>query len=75
MPQSRLNAQTRQAAEVQSFESVLARYNLDGTPDSTFGLNGIRRYSEAEEGLFSQLAVQPDGKFLVGGDFITGRLR
>lgn len=68
---SRLIGLTREATKVQSFESVLARYNLDGTPDSSFGLNGIRRYSEAEDGLFFQLAVQPDGKFLVGGDFIT----
>jgi len=43
----------------------LARLNADGTPDSTFGsFAGISSY-----GYVKAVAVQPDGKILIGGNF------
>ncbi len=56
----------------QQFQLALARYNPDGTPDTTFSGDGQRvdaivttsqDYDNAAEGL----TVQPDGKVLVGG--------
>jgi uncharacterized delta-60 repeat protein len=43
----------------------IARLNQDGTLDSTFlhGLSGL-------SGPLSSIAIQPDGKILIGGDFI-----
>jgi|GEM_PF-2562814 len=48
---------------------ILARYNPDGSPDSSFGINGIVRtdigfgtYDEA-----TTLAIQPDGKIVAAG--------
>lgn len=45
---------------------VLARYNADGSPDTSFGTDGVARsnaYSETPYGL----AIQPDGKLVVAG--------
>lgn len=57
---------TRQANSVTSF---IARYYLDGTPDDTFGDNGILRLNlfDSSTALIN-LVVQPDGKTLTSGD-------
>src|SRR4051812_16079132 len=41
----------------------LARYNMDGSPDKTFGINGI----QAADYLFSSIAIQGDGKIVTLG--------
>jgi uncharacterized delta-60 repeat protein len=53
--------------------NILARYNLDGTPDATFGENGLVHFSINEgDGFVYNLAVQRDGKILVAGDVSVG---
>lgn len=61
---------------------IITRYNFNGTPDTTFGANGLIRYND--QTLFGQLqdiALQPDGKIVItgtkysdDGDFITARI-
>ena len=64
-------------------DALIARFNTDGTPDSTFGNAGLITYvmgNQYDE--FHDIAVQPDGKIVVGGrtwqnnsyDFIVMRL-
>jgi uncharacterized delta-60 repeat protein len=50
---------------------VLARFNPDGTPDQTFGSNGIVRPTT---GYAYSMALQPDGKILEGGQDPSGFL-
>ncbi len=46
----------------------LVRYNQNGTPDSTFGSNGIVKTSfGSSQAAGNAVAVQPDGKILVAG--------
>jgi uncharacterized delta-60 repeat protein len=46
----------------------IARYNADGTPDTTFGTNGLLTVQfTGEAGWLYDAAVLPDGKILVGG--------
>ncbi|MCO5179404.1 MAG: hypothetical protein M9896_05060 [Candidatus Promineofilum sp.] len=59
--------------------NVIGRYHADGTPDATFGDNGLLRLTLAGgAGLIFNLTVQPDGKTLVSGDtlyeFVTARI-
>jgi uncharacterized delta-60 repeat protein len=55
--------------EVGPSQAAVSRFNYDGTPDTTFGTNGLvltsfpgTNYSQA-----SVVIEQPDGKILVGG--------
>lgn len=51
------------------FDHMIARYNADGTPDTTFGENGVVRFTyENGAGIFRNIASQQDGKLLVAGD-------
>lgn len=53
---------------------VVARYNTDGTIDTTFGSNG-RRIIVANQTLIStayRIAIQPDGKVLIAGMTTAG---
>lgn len=48
---------------------TLRRFQADGTPDTSFGINGLVEIG-GEEGVFhmmSRLEVQPDGKYIVSG--------
>lgn len=45
----------------------IARYNADGSIDQTFGAGGESQIGA--NGVVFALAVQPDGKTLIGGDF------
>ena len=45
------------------------RYNSDGTPDTGFGDGGSIRTSEGQAGNTRAVAVQSDGKILVGGTY------
>jgi uncharacterized delta-60 repeat protein len=47
---------------------AIARYNIDGTPDATFGSDGTVTTDVAPSGDFGQaVAIQTDGKIVVGG--------
>ncbi len=50
----------------EQYAKVLTRYNSNGTLDTSFGVNGI---SPIEVASFSgmKIALQPDGKLIVGG--------
>jgi len=52
-------------------ERLIARYNLDGTLDGTFGSNGIAAISLANSINATSVAVQADGKILVAGHIIS----
>jgi uncharacterized delta-60 repeat protein len=51
---------------------LFIRYNSDGTPDSTYGTNGIIEvavpYSPANSGEINGAARQPDGKIILVGE-------
>jgi serralysin len=47
--------------------SILVRYNANGTIDNGFGTNGIVQFGEFGTGV--SIALQPDGKILVSGEF------
>ncbi|HTN45361.1 MAG TPA: T9SS type A sorting domain-containing protein [Flavipsychrobacter sp.] len=46
---------------------ILVRYNANGTIDNSFGTNGIVQFGEFGTGV--SMALQPDGKILVSGEF------
>ena len=57
-------------------DSILIRYNMDGSLDTTFGSGGatiIRVNGDlgGEEQSFQAIAFQPDGKILAGGHYAT----
>ena len=45
----------------------LARYNADGSPDSTFGVNGVLGVKVTGQGAIESLALAPGGKILEAG--------
>ena len=53
---------------------AVVRYNPDGSPDTSFGVNGIATavFSDTESSTAQDIVIQPDGKIvLVGSDVIT----
>ena len=49
-------------------DPVLVRYNTDGTPDTSFGTNGITIYDNPSDFDFiNDLVIQSDGKIILGG--------
>ena len=48
---------------------IVARFNTDGTPDSTFGSGGIAepQVDTGSSTSLSDIALQPDGRIVVGG--------
>lgn len=46
---------------------LIARYNSDGSPDSSFGNNGYVLSAVGSSATAAELAIQPDGKILVAG--------
>ena len=49
-------------------EAVLVRYQTNGDPDPTFGIDGIvQRSIPYDEWFTAAVAIQPDGRLLVGG--------
>ncbi|HZI86290.1 MAG TPA: PKD domain-containing protein [Pyrinomonadaceae bacterium] len=58
----------------QSFEMIIARYNIDGSLDPTFGSGGIVTTDIGGFAIAFAVALQPDGKIVVGGrgDLISG---
>ena len=51
---------------------ALARYNLDGSLDSSFGSGGTVRTDVGGADVASGIALQPDGSILVSGSTTTG---
>lgn len=49
-------------------ELFVARYNSDGTSDNTFGNSGYVSTSVLNNATASAVAIQPDGKIVVGGN-------
>lgn len=47
---------------------TIARYNANGTLDSTFGTGGIVKTAFSERAYAYSVAIQSDGKIVVGGD-------
>lgn len=51
------------------FDHIVGRYNADGTPDATFGDDGLVRFTVNDgEGVYSNISAQQDGRLLVVGD-------
>src|SRR5205085_12291151 len=50
---------------------ALARYNTDGSPDSSFSRDGL--LTGSFRAALTSLVIQPDGKILVGGGFVLVR--
>jgi len=50
-----------------STDLAVGRFNIDGTPDATFGTNGMIIFQGQGDGSFNTIAFQPDGKVVVGG--------
>jgi uncharacterized delta-60 repeat protein len=46
---------------------AMARYNADGTPDLTFGVGGAETTSIDDDAEARAMALQPDGKIVLGG--------
>jgi hypothetical protein len=60
-------------AQGDPYNNFVARYNLDGTPDETFGNEGLLRYNILDgAGTAYNVAVQNDGKILLAGDVLVG---
>ncbi len=57
---------TTVALEDASVKKILTRYQSDGTPDTSFGTNGNTTL-EVDSFSGSKMALQPDGKIIVGG--------
>jgi uncharacterized delta-60 repeat protein len=51
----------------QSFEIIVARYNVDGSLDPTFGSDGIVTTDVGGFAMAFGVALQPDGKIIVAG--------
>lgn len=49
----------------------LARFNADGTPDPTFGVNGVVTSDRPGIERFAALALQADGRIVGAGSFFT----
>lgn len=62
-----LAAGSTQPAGSSRYESVIARYNSNGTLDTSFGSNGVVITAMGQSGSASGVAVQPDGKIVIGG--------
>ncbi len=51
----------------QGFDFAVARYNPDGSPDTTFGTGGVTTWDLSEADVANAVAILPDGKILVAG--------
>lgn len=61
---------TLRGGDMAATKQVLTRLNADGTPDATFGDNGIVYTTGHDAGDYMEgycVALQPDGKILAGG--------
>ncbi len=57
----------------EDFDHIVGLYNADGTPVTTFGDDGLARFTINDgAGSYSNIAAQQDGKLLVVGDALEG---
>ncbi|MDD4673884.1 MAG: delta-60 repeat domain-containing protein [Bacteroidales bacterium] len=54
-------------ASIGTWKFALVRYNIDGTLDESFGDNGIVTTAIAHSDQGISVALQPDGKIVLGG--------
>ncbi|HEX8265384.1 MAG TPA: FG-GAP-like repeat-containing protein [Pyrinomonadaceae bacterium] len=54
---------------------TVARFNTDGTPDVSFGTNGVVYSTFDTSSYASSLLIQPDGKILIAGSLFIGGSR
>lgn len=58
---------------------VVLRFNVNGSPDTTFGVNGIITTGIGSDGQAQDVVVQPDGNIVIGGGangkFVIARYR
>lgn len=55
---------------------LIARFNANGTHDTTFGTNGLAQYSmNSNQDVVHDLVVQPNGRILVVGDILNNGVR
>ena len=54
------------------YQILLLRYNSDGSPDGTFGENGVVIYDTGLSDIGVSLSLQPDGQLLVAGTLFDG---
>jgi uncharacterized delta-60 repeat protein len=72
-PDGKLIVAATVAASTQDQKIAVARLDADGQPDPTFGVNG--KVVTTVAGFVAGVAVQPDGRIVVGGSVIgTGTL-
>ena len=50
---------------------TIARYNIDGSLDKTFGINGVKNYYFIKKNYVNSIVIQPDGKILAGGSVLA----
>ena len=60
-------AGTFYSPETQSNDFLVARFNQNGTFDTTFGANGIATVNQSSVDVFNAVAVQPDNKIVAVG--------
>lgn len=72
-PDGKIIAAGQASSDGGHFNFALVRYNPDGSPDSDFGSDGliITDFNGSNDGA-SAIALQPDGKILVGGNSYNG---
>jgi len=57
-----------------NYDWVLAKYNLDGSLDNDFGVNGLVFNADEETGFPLTMVIQTDGKILVVGNKYFGHI-
>jgi len=62
-----------QSSDQSGVRFALARYNTNGTLDSTFSTNGIQKNKPNWFGQINSIVLQPDGKILAAGNVWNGR--
>lgn len=69
------SAQTGEVGQTghETVKVVLARFTYDGAFDTGFGVNGIvtTNFSQIDLTYVNAMVVQPDGKIIVGGSYLT----
>ncbi len=62
-------------------DMLIARFNSDGSADSSFGINGIKVIDTGKNDIINALTIQSDGKYAVAGqttgpnNFLLARLQ
>jgi len=54
-------------------DAAIARYNPDGSLDTSFGVDGRFFIRVGSDAVFNSLLIEPDGKILAGGSGMVGK--